>query len=490
MILEKVDQFDPEAKKQKIIIMGGGPAGLGAGYVLAQNGVPSTVYEGSNVVGGISRTVKHRVGKDVFYFDLGGHRWFTKDDNLDAMIVRLMRDEFIQVNRTSFILFRGKKLDYPPKILNALSVLGSWTSFLVMANFGFTKIKNIFRPKQDRTFQDWIVNRFGYKLFEVYFKSYTEKVWGIPCTQIGAEWAAQRIKGMSMRAAIKNALFKKAKDRPKTLIEKFKFPKHGIGRISERMQEEINKVGSVVLGEKVVEINHKGSRVTSIVIEDKEGKRKEVFGDQFVSSIPLTQLVKILKPKASKEILEAVKKLRYRDMITVNLLVNKPRLTQDTWIYIHDPSFKLGRVHEPRNWSKEMSPKGESSLVVEYWCFIGDEIWNMPEKDLIELTLKDVSDRLKFFDRNQLIDTVIIRTPKAYPEYKIGYREPLQKIKKYVSSFKNLQTIGRYGTYKYNNLDHSILTGVYAARNILGEHHDIEEVNADKEYHEIKDQKG
>lgn len=487
MILKEAEKFNPETKKQKVIIMGAGPAGLGCAWELSQNNILTTVYEARDSVGGISRTEKRKVGDEIFRFDLGGHRWFTKINSLNKKIQDLMGKEFIWVPRSSYILFQGRQLEYPPKISNALSVLGLVKSAQVIADYIFTKVKNLVRPCPDITFQDWITNRFGYKLFEVYFKSYTEKVWGIPCTQIGAEWAAQRIKGMSLRTAVKNALFTSSKNRPKTLVTKFQYPYHGIGRISQRMKEEIEKKGNeVFLQKKVIQVNHQGNKITSVVLESPDGQRKTVEADRFVSSIPLTKLVQILEPKPPSDVLEATRELRYRDMITVNIAVKKPRITQDTWIYVHDHSFRLGRLHEPKNWSKGMAPKDKSSLVAEYWCFCGDEIWNMKDSNLIDLTIRDLTQKLNFFEKNQVLDAFCVRVPKAYPEYKIGYRQPLEKIKNYMKKLENLQTVGRYGTYKYNNLDHSILTGIYAAKNILGSNYDIDEINADEEYHEEK----
>ncbi len=466
-----------------VCVVGAGPAGLSAAYVLSQSHVSTAVLEASSQVGGISRTVV----RDGFRFDIGGHRFFTKDDEIDRFFRDLLGDEIIWVNRTSRIFYRGKYFDYPLKPANALFGMGIGTTAKCLLDYGSLKVKNIFRQPEIISLEDWVSNEFGHELFKLFFKNYTEKVWGIDCSRICAEWAAQRIKGLSLRVAVKEALFPSKNGKVKTLIDKFMYPRLGIGRISERLAEDVVALGNEVrTGSRVVAVNHEKGVVTSVDVEAPQG-RYTLPLKSLCSSMPLTELVLAMKPEAPAEVTRAARSLRYRDLITVNLMVDKPRVTDDTWIYIHDPTITLGRIHEPRNWSPEMAPPGKSSLVVEYFCFQDREIWNMSDQTLIDLTIKELDRRLGFLKQDQVSDAFVIRVPKAYPMYELGYEEPLRKVVDYVGSFSNLETVGRYGTYKYNNMDHSIKTGILAARNLLGEaQHNVFDVNRAREYHEEK----
>ena len=286
--------------------------------------------------------------------------------------------------------------------------------------------------------------------------------------------------------AVKDALFPQKNGKVATLIDKFLYPRLGIGRISERLTEDVEKLGNEVrLRSRVAAVNHDGGHITSLDIESAE-ESYQLEVDTLCSSMPLTELVLAMRPEAPAEVAEAASRLRYRDLVTVNLMIDKAQVTDQTWIYIHDPSFKLGRIHEPRNWSEAMAPGGKSSIVAEYFCFQGDEIWEMEDQALIDLTVDDLGRRLGFLKKEEVIDGFVVRVPKAYPMYELGYEQPLNKIRDYIGGFDNLEIVGRYGTYKYNNMDHSMKTGILAARNILGESHNVLDVNAEKEYHEEK----
>lgn len=470
------------SKKTDVCVIGAGPAGLSAAFVLSENKVEAVVLEMSGQVGGISRTIE----RDGFRFDIGGHRFFTKDDEVDEFFQKILGDEAIWVDRSSKIFYRNKYFDYPLKPANALLGMGIGTSAKCLFDYGFIKVRNLFRKPKIVSLEDWVSNEFGRELFRLYFKDYTEKVWGIDCSQICAEWAAQRIKGLSLRVAVKDALFSNNDGKVATLIDKFMYPRLGIGRISERLADAVRADGNEVrMMTRAAAVNHENGRVVSVDVQSSEGDyRLEV--DNLCSSMPLTELVLAMRPEAPPEVIEAVGKLRYRDLVTVNLMVDKPRVTNDTWIYIHEPSIELGRIHEPRNWSPAMAPEGKSSIVAEYFCFQGDNIWEMDDQALIDLTIRDLDKRLGFLKKEEVTGAFVVRTPKAYPMYELGYEEPLKKVMDYVGSFANLQIVGRYGTYKYNNMDHSMKTGILAARNLLGESHDIHEVNVEKEYHEEK----
>jgi len=467
-------------KEKKVLVMGAGPAGLTAGYVLSQKKIPSIVCEKDKVVGGISRTVV----KGDYRYDLGGHRFFTKNQEVFDFIVNLMGDEFIIVPRTSKIYYKKKYFDYPLKPLNALFGMGILTSLRIMVDYVSEHIKSIFLKPRIVSLEDWVVNKFGRTMFNLYFKIYTEKVWGIDCDKIGAEWVAQRIKGLSLRVAIANALFKSERNKPTTLIEQFHYPMLGIGRISDRLKEEIEKGGNEVLLEnRVKKINREGSKINSIVVERNSGDLL-LEGTDFISSIPLTELVKIMDPPAPEEILEAARRLRYRDLITVAIMIDKERVSENTWIYIHDPDITFGRFHEPKNWSRTMAPAGKTSIVAEYFCFKGDSIWQKSDGELVNITINELVNKLGMIKREEINGSSVSRVEKAYPMYEIGYREPYETVRNFFKQFGNLQTVGRYGTYKYNNMDHSVETGMKAALNILGAKYDIDEVNKIQEYHE------
>jgi protoporphyrinogen oxidase len=468
--------------KTDVVVIGAGPAGLSAAFLLSENKKSTVVLEMSDQVGGISRTIE----RDGFRFDIGGHRFFTKDDEVDRFFREILGDEAIWVSRSSKIFYLGKYFDYPLKPANAIFGMGVGTTAKCLADYGYVKVRNTISKPEVVSFEDWVSNEFGRALFRLFFKNYTEKVWGIDCDQICAEWAAQRIKGLSLRVAVKDALFPQKNGKVATLIDKFLYPRLGIGRISERLAEDVEKLGNEVrMHTRVTAVNHQDGHISSVEVESGDGSyRLEV--DQLCSSMPLTELVLAMRPEAPAEVVEAAQNLRYRDLVTVNLMIDKPQVTDQTWIYIHDPSFKLGRIHEPRNWSPAMAPEGKSSIVAEYFCFEGDDIWNMEDQDLIDLTVDDLGRRLGFLTAAEVIGGFVVRVPKAYPMYELGYEEPLNKIRAYVDGFDNLEIVGRYGTYKYNNMDHSMKTGILAARNILGESHDVWDVNAEKEYHEEK----
>ncbi|MHB0867177.1 MAG: NAD(P)/FAD-dependent oxidoreductase [Thermoleophilia bacterium] len=466
----------------EVCVIGAGPAGLSAAFVLSENDRQLVVLEMSSQVGGISRTIE----KDGFRFDIGGHRFFTKDDEVNEFFSRILGDEAIWVPRSSKIFYLNKYFDYPLKPANAIFGMGIGTTAKCLADYGYVKVRNLFRQPEVVSLEDWVSNEFGRELFKLFFKNYTEKVWGIDCNRIDAEWAAQRIKGLSLRVAVKDALFPQKNGKVATLIDRFMYPRLGIGRISERLADEVEAQGNEVrLRSKAAAVNHDGDRITSIDVESAAGSYKLAV-QQLVSSMPLTELVLAMRPAAPDDVIAAAESLRYRDLITVNLLIDKPQVTDQTWIYIHDPSITLGRIHEPKNWSVAMAPGGKSSIVAEYFCFAGDDVWNMDDQDLVDLTVSDLDKRLGFLKQEDVIDGFVVRVPKAYPMYELGYDEPLKTVMDYVDGFSNLQIVGRYGTYKYNNMDHSIKTGILAARNLLGESHDIHQVNADKEYHEEK----
>ncbi|MBW8011259.1 MAG: NAD(P)/FAD-dependent oxidoreductase [Chloroflexi bacterium] len=465
-----------------VVIFGAGPAGLTAGYELVKNDIHPIVFEKSDMVGGISRT-EHYKG---YHFDIGGHRFYTKIKEVEAIWHELLKDEFFARPRVSRIFFEGKFYDYPLKISNTLSNLGLYRSFLV----GLSYLQSLIFPyPNEDNFEEWISNRFGKALFRIFFKTYTEKVWGIPCTEIRAEWAAQRIKGLSLPVSIRNALFFSPSDKVKTLINSFHYPRYGPGMMWEAAQNFIDQEGGKVsLNSEVSQVVHEGNRVTHVIVEKSDGgenkEETKINSENFISSMPISELIKRLSPAAPQEVLSAAEGLSYRDFLTVILLVNSDNIFHDNWLYIHSPEVKVGRIQNYKNWSPDMVPDAaKTSLGLEYFCTVGDEIWEMPDDELLELGGKEV-EHIGIARREDIFDGTVVRQPKAYPIYNRTYDAYLKTIREYLEEFENLQTIGRNGLHKYNNQDHSMLTALLAAWNVQGEDHNIWDVNTERSYYE------
>lgn len=468
------------------LIMGAGPGGLCSAYVLTKAGVNATVVERAPFVGGLARTIKRDTEYGEFKFDIGGHRWFTKNDRLNELFKEVIGEELLWVNRISRIYFDGKYVDYPLKISNALKAIGPVVAAQAMADYGRTRAQKRVRPTKVESMEDAYIDQFGPTLYKLFFKNYSEKVWGIPCDQMSGDWVVQRSKGMSLVTAVKDAVVP-TKGKVVSLIDEFMYPKYGFGRLSERMTDKIIEMGNEVrLGAGVTTVHREGNRVTGVTVETENGP-EQMEAANYISSIPLTVLAKIMEPAAPADVLAAADALTFRNIITVNLMLKRRQVTPDTWLYVHDKRILFGRFHEPKNWSAAMVPGDEfTSLVIEYFCSFGDHIWEMTEEELVENAVDHLVNDLKFIDRSEVIGGFTIRAPRAYPSYVMGYEAPLTKIKSFIDQFENLQIIGRYGTFRYNNTDHSIETGLLAAENILGERHDLDQVNADQEYHEIK----
>ncbi|MHB8882012.1 MAG: FAD-dependent oxidoreductase [Thermodesulfovibrionales bacterium] len=443
------------------IIIGGGLTGLSAGCRLSSAGHPVKVFERDAGVGGLSKTID----RDGFRFDLGGHRFFTKDERVNRFVQDLLGDELIPVHRSSKIFMRNRFFDYPLKPLNALFGLGLMTTLRAVADYGAEKAKGMLRQPPQVSLEDWVVSNFGRTMFNIYFKEYSEKVWGIDCSRISADWVAQRIRGLSLSSAIKNAFFSfSGKDLP-TLADHFLYPETGIGRIAERLREEIEKKSSVSTGTAVEQINHNGREVESIAVANDTWSGI-VQGKEFISSMPLPRLVQLLNPLPPDDILEAASRLSFRDLVVVTIMVNRPRVTDQTWIYIPEKKIPFGRIHEPTNWSRKMAPEGKSLLVTEFFSFKGDRTWNETDERLAETTI-DHLQGLGFITRKDVLDSAVIRAPKAYPLFEVGYEETCSRISGYLSRFRNLHIAGRVGMFRYYNMDHAIHSGLSTADRIL-----------------------
>jgi len=463
--------------EKQFVVIGAGPAGLTAAYELSKFGHRPIVVEKQQIVGGLARTENYK----GFHFDMGGHRFFTKSEEVKKMWHEILHDEFLRRPRLSRIYYNSKFFYYPLKPLNALLGLGFLQSVLVVLSYLRWQL---FPYRREDTFEQWVTNRFGRRLFLTFFKTYTEKVWGIPCSELKAEWAAQRIKDLSLKTALVS-MFLKPKKTIKTLIEEFDYPRLGPGMMWNAVKAEVERRhGTVRMNSDVVRIHRTGNLVESVV-SASDGQQETVRGTHFLSSMPVTEFIRKLSPPPPPRVLQAAERLSYRDFLTVCLIVNKPELFPDNWIYVHSPEVKVGRIQNFKNWSPDMVPDpSKTSLGLEYFCTEGDVVWTTPDTELIELGKREV-DRIGLARYADIEDGCVVRVPKAYPVYDSDYREYLAVVREFVDGLENFQTIGRNGLHRYNNQDHAMLTGMLAVRNIvLGQHNDLWSVNTDQEYHE------
>ncbi|HUI96633.1 MAG TPA: NAD(P)/FAD-dependent oxidoreductase [Xanthobacteraceae bacterium] len=472
-----------------VFVIGAGPAGLTAAYCLTKETPSVLVIEKDPLyVGGISRTVRY---KD-FLFDIGGHRFFSKAKEVVDLWREILPDDFIARPRLSRIYYGGKYYSYPLSAFEALRNLGLFTSAACMLSYAHARATPIADPK---SFHDWVRNQFGEKLFAIFFKTYTEKVWGMSCDEISADWAAQRIKGLDLRVAVVNALKRSlGRNRKpadggavvKTLIETFQYPRRGPGMMWEAAAAKVKERGGrILMGRELTGLAYDADRkLWSIEIAAADGARETYTAHHVVSSAPVRELVAKITPTPIS--LLHARALRYRDFLTVALMVQKPDLFPDNWIYIHDPSVQVGRVQNFRSWSPEMVPAGMSCLGLEYFCFENDGLWSKPDAELIALARREIA-KIGLVADADVVDGCVVRQAKAYPVYDEDYREHMATVRRDLEgSFPTLHLVGRNGMHKYNNQDHAMMTAMLTARNILaGERvYDTWQVNEDAEYHE------
>ena len=471
-----------DSKSFECCILGAGPAGFGAAVELVKHGIRDILVLDRNAnVGGLARTEEMGGAR----FDVGPHRFFTKNNEINHLWHETLGADFRPVDRLTRIYYKNKFFNYPIKAVDALVKMGPLESTHAMISFLSAKMK----PQSEaETFEDWITQKFGRKLYETFFKTYTEKVWGIPCNQIGAEWAAQRIKGLDIIKVIKNSILGGRGNKIKTLVDQFDYPVMGAGQMYETMADNVTKQGvEVMLKTRLVRINCQEEKITSVDVVGPDGKESRIVARHYFSSIPITHFFKMLLPQAAENLRRASEALYYREHITVDLLVDAVDLFPDQWIYVHSPDVRMARVANYNNFSKAMVHHGKkTALSIEYFVFQTEDLWKKSDADLRGLAIDEMC-RMGLLSKEKVEQAWVVRETESYPTYYIGFQEPYDVLKKAIDAFSNLSPIGRGGMYKYNNQDHSTLSGILAARNYLklpGTPYSLWDINIDAEYHE------
>ena len=461
--------------ERPVVVLGAGPAGLTAGYLLAKQGQPVVVLESTDAVGGIARTQV----RDGYRFDLGGHRFFTKDREVDALWHEIMKEEFLKRPRRSRIYWNDKFLEYPLQGMDVIRQLGPVELTRCLISYVWAAVKP--RGRED-TFEQWVSNRFGKRLYQHFFKTYTEKLWGVSADEIRAEWAAQRIKGLSFFSAARAAFFGNEGNKIKSLISEFNYPRYGPGQMWEQMTADITAHGGEVrLNAPVTKLTVSGGRVIEVIAGGETLTPSHV-----ISSLPLRTTVGITEPEAPLAVRDAAQGLRYREFLTVLLVIDGDDPFPDNWIYIHQPGVQVLRIQNFKSWSPFMVPPGSdaSSLGMEYFCFEGDQLWNMKDEDLVAMAGREI-EKLHLASASTVRFGFVERVHKAYPIYDERYGERVRTIRGWLETITNLTQVGRNGLHRYNNSDHSMLTAMRAVDNVLLDaHHDIWAVNAESVYHE------
>lgn len=454
----------PQLQGSRIVIIGAGPAGLTAALEAERRGAGVLVLEKGRSVGGLSRTEIYQ----GYRFDMGGHRFFTDMEEIRRLWREMLGEDLLTVTRDSRIWFKGRFIRYPLEPAEVLAGLGPLECLRILWSYGAYRVR---AARQGEDLESWMKRRFGPRLYRTFFKEYTEKVWGLPCRGIRSDWAFHRIGGLSLSRALMTALFGTVGD--KSLISRFHYPRGGPGMVWERFRASVEKGGGrVMTGAEVVRLERKGVRIVSAQVKGPEGFFR-VDGDHFLSTMPLADLMDRMDPPPDKEVVLAAGDLRYRDLILAGLVVDRAQLFPYQWIYVHDPSLRVGRIQNFKNWSPDMVPDPRmTTLGMEYFCSEGDDLWSLRDHEILALAGGELG-RMGLAREGSVTDGVIYRLRKAYPIYDQDYRNNLSVIRLFLSSVENLQTMGRNGLHRYNNQDHSMLTGLLAVRNLAGEHHDL-----------------
>lgn len=455
-------------KKTKVGVVGAGPAGLTAAYLLSKKGFSVDVYEADKDVGGMCKTIELWNSK----VDIGPHRFFSNDRRVNELWLDVVGTDYEMVNRLTRIFYKGKYFDYPLKPVNAFVNLGPVETTRCLLSYAQQQFSN---GVQCDDFEAWVTKRFGYRLYSIFFKTYSEKLWGIPCTELDVDFAAQRIKKLSLYEAVKNAFF--GGGGHKTLVDEFAYPVGGTGMVYQKMAEKIKEAGGRVMT---------ATPIKKICVEAGEAKgvqllnNEEVAYDSIISTMPLTHLVKSMDDVPSN-VKEKVEELKFRNTIIVYLNIAGNDLFPDNWLYVHSSELRTGRITNFRNWVPQLNTTDTTILALEFWSNSDEELWQLDDAHLIELAKKDIQ-KTGLIGNYKILDGAVFRVPKCYPIYQKGYKENLEVIQPWLDTVQNLQAIGRYGAFKYNNQDHSILMGILASENITdNKKHNLWEVNTDYE---------
>lgn len=469
--------------KTKVVIIGAGPAGLATAYELIRNDKQKRfeilILESDFQVGGLSKTIEYK----GYRFDLGGHRFYTKFPEINTFYKTFLSKQMLIRKRLSRIYYRGKFYNYPLSAMNALKNLGLQESLNIFSSWAIRQFK---KYPDEKTFNAWVANRFGDKLFQIFFKSYTEKVWGIPTSKLSADWAAQRIQDFNLIKALSEAIFKISSG-SKTTVTQFYYPKLGPGMLYERLKTKIVKEGvKIYFNQQVSSFHLEKNKISAVIVKTKNNKLRQISADLVVSTMPFNQLLSYLNPPV--QIKRQIQHLKFRNFITVNLIINSNPFP-DQWIYIHEPNVKVGRIQNFKNWSPYMVKPNENKTPIgmEYFCNIDDPLWSMSDQQLLDMAQEEIV-KIGLVQHSDIIDGFVCRVQNAYPVYQFNYQKPLKSAKRYISKFENLYLCGRGGLFRYNNQDHSILTGFYVARNIISgnKNNDVWSINEDDNYLERK----
>lgn len=444
-----------------VAILGAGFAGLAAGRLLARGGKAVTVIERDHSVGGLARTIE----RNGFRFDLGGHRFHTENRQVEALFREALDGDLLEVARSSKILMNGRYFDYPWQPLDAISGFGVCLAASIVFNYAVEQVRQHLGQPRAASFEDVIVGRFGRTMFDIFVREYSEKVWGVKCSSIAPELADWRIPNLSVGAAVRDALFPGSRGTVRSLIRKFLYPPLGIGRVADGLRRQIEENNRVLTGAVVTGVHHTRGRIDSITVREG-GRTRRIRADHFLSSIPLNGLVHLLDPMPPDDIAAAAGRLRFRDLVIVTVMIDRERVTDQSWIYLPERGIPFGRIHEPTNWSAQMAPEGKTLLVTEHFCFRGDDVWNADDDALAAMTAASL-ESLGLIREHEVIDSLVLRIPNAYPIFEIGYDGDRRKICDYLESFRNLRIIGRGGMFQYFNMDHAMESGIAAAEEMM-----------------------
>jgi len=444
------------------VILGAGLSGLSAGAWLTKAGHSTTILEKNEKVGGLARTITH----GDFHFDLGGHRFLTNNQQLQSFVSELLGDDLLNVPRKSQIFLNGKHIEYPLSPTNAIFGMGLAKTGAILLDYGKEKIRNIICPRKLSSLEDWVVSQFGRTMFNLYFKNYSEKVWGIDCQNISKDWVAKRIDGLSLWQFIQHSLVKFRTNKVKTLTDTFSYPRLGIGQLSDRMNDLIITRNSVRTEASVDKIFHAEGKIAGIQFTDTYEKKHSIQGTNYISSIPVTNLIEKMTPTPPDRVLNAAAKIRFRSLVIVALFINKKSMTDLTWMYFPGNDIPFGRIHEPKNWSTDLAPPGKSHIIAEYFCNTDDITWQSSDDTTVDSTTYHLQ-KLGFFEKNDVIDSCVLRIPYAYPVFDLHYQKHLKVITDFLDGFDNLHLIGRSGMFSYLNMDQAMESGIMAAEKVM-----------------------